>query len=112
MNKKEKKLIEYLNQMMIEQWKETRFTKIVNDYDFFACNNFWDMWLWYETIISKKFWFIQWLCDKRKVDFLKCKYWFHVYKNYEQIIPEMYEYVILALAIQKEPIKYLLRLLK
>lgn len=112
MNKKEKKLIEYLNQMMIEQWKETRFTKIVSDYEFFACNNFWDMWLWYETIFSKKYWFIKWLVENNKIDIERL----HKIVDYILVIKGSYvnahdynsDCLLMLLSIQDSPIQFLI----
>ena len=66
-----------------------------------------------ETIISKKFWFIQWLVEKDKID----KQWA---KNllYESEIfnplpyTDLSERLIMYLAIQDDPISFLVSILK
>lgn len=60
-----KKLLDLLNEMLEEQGKDYRFISVV-DCDFFQID--WKNWLWYETILSKKFWFIKRLVEKDKID--------------------------------------------
>ena len=69
-------------------------------------------------IISKKFWFIKWLVENDKIDLWKIKKLYR--KSNEHSVhtyPIMYEYsdyesLLMILAIQDEPIKFLISILK
>jgi hypothetical protein len=99
------KLIELLNEYQEEKGSEIRFKRIDNS-DFFVCWD--DVWLGYETILSKKFWFIKWLVDNDKID--KEKVW----KNESPDIFDysFYEVVLMLLSIQDNPIEFLISILK
>ena len=97
------KLIELLNQCLEEQWKEYRFRRIV-DNDFFEIWE--DTWLWYETIFSKKYWFIKWLVDNDKIDLLKLDNRIAL-SEFNKV-----ERVLMALSIQNNPIEFLCSVLK
>ena len=59
---------------MEERKSEYRFTEVINDWDFFLTDKtYWinQDWLWYETIISKKFLFIQRLVKHFKLNMTK-----------------------------------------
>ena len=59
------KLLELLNEYQEQKGSEIRFKRI-DDSDFFVCWD--DVWLGYETILSKKFGFIKWLVENDKID--------------------------------------------
>ena len=64
-------------------------------------------------IISKKFWFIQWLVGMVKIDY---EAWHKVFidSNYFGNISDLYEYEVLTmyLSIQDDPIEFLISILK
>ena len=107
------KLIELLNEF--KQGKPFKFTKYDTEYWMFDTNlnANGNTSLPEETITSKKFWFIQWLVDNDKID----KQWA---KNllYESEIfnplpyTDLAERLIMYLAIQDDPIKFLISILK
>ena len=76
---------------------------------------------WAEAVIcSKSYWFIQWLVENEKIDLekVKEKIWipcFVWYKEWEISCvndKEDYEQLLIALAIQDEPINFLISILK
>lgn len=70
-----------------------------------------EVWIWDEWICSKKFWFIKWLVDNDKIDRVKLgKIW--MYWDLEQCRIDMYNAVLMLLAIQYEPINFLISILK
>ena len=70
--------------------------------------------LWEETIISKKFWFIQWLMDQNKVEFDRARDrsdfpllyagWWGFYSDADIIVA--------TLSMEDEPIEFLISILK
>ena len=99
------KLIEILNKYQEEKNSEIRFKRI-DDSDFFVCWD--DVWLGYETILSKKFWFIKWLVDNDKLD--KEKIWGN--ESPDIFDYSFYEVVLMILSIQDNPIEFLVSILK
>ena len=78
-------------------------------------------------MISKQFWFVKWLLDKDKIELRKLDkniymsdYWssddiFLAYNKGEQWIiytVDYYETILMLLAIQDEPVKFLSEILK
>lgn len=61
-------------------------------------------------IISKKFWFIKWLVENEKIDVEK------VYNNSDYPMVKrnefLYEWLLMLLSIQDEPIEFLISILK
>jgi len=57
-----------------------------------------------ETIISKKFWFIQWLIDNNKTKEIEYWLWYTFYSESDNLIR--------LLSIQDEPIEFLISILK
>jgi hypothetical protein len=106
------KLIELLNkhrrekvnkQSWITEWHYNAFT--------FSLDNI--SWQQAELlIISKSYWFIKWLVENEKIDYEKVRSWewngsrWH----FETVQPEYY--IIMLLAIQDEPIEFLVSILK
>lgn len=65
-------------------------------------------------IISKKFWFIQWLVENEKIDLDACE-WEKTYNNLTASRDSnytQYERLLMALAIQDNPIEFLVSILK
>lgn len=70
-----------------------------------------------ETIISKKFWFIQWLVDTEQFDYWKVG---EIENTYQWSLREkvyvvsdcVYESMLMLLAIQDDPISFLISILK
>ena len=108
-------LIELLNEYEIWKWK--------NGLDIrqqYSEHNFkYNKWL-YNIVISKKYWFIQWLVDNDKIDFdtipnkikeiwmpiliqWEIQYWFD---------SSDLDWLLMALSIQDEPIQFLISILK
>ena len=78
----------------------------------------WDIGWWFseEVIISKKFWFIKWLVDKDKIDIEKV---IDTAKSsvidtyyYEEGIDDIYIPLLMVLAVEDEPIEFLISILK
>ena len=107
------KLLKLLNEF--KQGKSFKFTKYDTEYWMFDTNlnAEGNTSLPEETIICKKFWFIQWLVNNDKID----KQWA---KNllYESEIfnplpyTDLAERLIMYLSIQDEPIEFLISILK
>ena len=62
------------------------------------------------TIISKQYWFIKWLVENEKIDYEK------VYNNSDYPMVKrdefLYEWLLMLLSIQDEPIEFLVSILK
>lgn len=110
------KLIKLLNEFTEEKKSEYRFTEIINDWDFFLINKTYGInqdWLWYETIISKKFLFISRLLKNNKINVNKVKsrmlqvfeLRFQEYATYENVL-------LMLLSISDNPISDLISYLK
>lgn len=109
------KLIELLNEYLSKQGLN-RVEEYSSYFDFF----YQERWgrIESETIISKKFWFIQWLVEKRKVErFLIPEIikevevdssGLHDYNRYY----EDWESLLMYLSIQEDPISFLVSILK
>jgi hypothetical protein len=121
-------------------WIE-KLVELLNEYD---SSNWWketdewidNIWKIYEfhselQIISKKYWFIEWLVENDKIDYEKIwtKIWMEYHKAYFPInkywyVYDMemgsissaeysdYESLLMLLAIQDEPIRFLCEILK
>lgn len=108
-----KKLIELLNEYQTEKKSKFKFSSYDINSSAFIIEKNPRMVLGEETVISKKFWFIQWLVDNDKID----KQWG---KNllYESEIfnplpyTDLTERLIMYLAIQDDPISFLSSILK
>ena len=112
------KLLELLNKHRVElaHWNlQNQLMRHYNGYVF---------WLWdlnsqncVLLIISKEYWFIKWLVENEKIDFekLREKYEWEfpiIYLEYTQELYSEYESLLMLLAIQDEPISFLISLLK
>ena len=107
------KLLNLLNEF--KEGKSFKFTKYDTEYWMFDTdlNRDGNTSLPEETIISKKFWFIQWLVGMAKIDY---EAWHKVFidSNYFDNISDLYEYEVLTmyLSIQDDPIEFLSSILK
>lgn len=96
------KLIELLNE----------YEEKYRDFHFVWDWNEWREFTEFEVafIISKKFWFIKWLVENEKIDVEK------VYNNSDYPMVKrdefLYEWLLMLLSIQDEPIEFLVSILK
>ena len=60
------------------------------------------------NIISKKFWFIKWLVENDKIDLMKS----YIEIKIQNIEILRYESLLMLLAIQDEPIRFLCEIIK
>lgn len=128
------KLLDLLNER--EEEEKTSKIKWKIDYNPVGIYGYvWDYWLWFASkmiIISKEYWFIQRLIKKDRIDFDKCwldiKQYLSYNKRYNKwiVMAENYDYdtfkvrefyspyeqLLMILAIQDEPIEYLISVLK
>ena len=68
----------------------------------------------HQRVISKKFWFIKWLVENDKIDLDACE-WEKTYNNLTASRDSnytQYERLLMALALQDEPIRFLCEILK
>ena len=108
-----KKLIALLNEYQESRSSKFRFSSYDANSSSFIIEKNPTMVLWEETIVCMRFWFIQWLVDNDKID----KQWA---KNllYESEIfnplpyTDLAERLIMYLAIQDDPISFLVSILK
>lgn len=102
------KLIELLNEY---EWKELYF------YDDWICCDKYDMYEVWDSlveleIISKRYWFIQRLVDNDKIDLMKLKKWIEDNKFYCAKWGKTTNMLLMLLAIQEQPIDFLVSILK
>lgn len=93
------KLIELLNEYDNEEFWEALYMEnkvYANDF----------------LIISKKFWFIQWLVENDKIDLMKLKKWIEDNKFYCAKWGKITNMLLMLLSIQDNPIEFLISILK
>ena len=108
-----KKLIELLNEF--KEGKSFQFIGYDEKYWMFDTNLNADgnTSLPEETIISKKFWFIQWLVDNDKIDIQWAKNLLYESEIFNPLpYTDLAERLIMYLAIQDDPISFLSSILK
>lgn len=74
-------------------------------------------WAWYSELklISKKYWFIQWLVENNKIDIEKMKDNSELYIKYSSNKSEedaIVDIILMLLSIQEQPIDFLISVLK
>lgn len=106
------KLIELLNEYIKKN------IKTPNRCIWYSCSYFWfDGWtdVIEDTIISKRYWFIKWLVDNKKIDQTN-KFCVSVNVEWKGMgytkAFEGYESLLMLLAIQDEPLTFLISILK
>lgn len=121
--KKEEKydlLIELLNQCMEERELVNYRFAWVEDSDFFLLVDS-SEWLWYETVLSKRFWFIEWLLKKDHVDLKKMfddwycvpiPRWFVKEEDKLSEFEMTVDDIVMYLSIQNNPVQSLISILK
>ena len=77
------------------------------DFDKFFHTKDWEWIIEEAQVISKKFWFIQWLIDNDKIDFDKIQIWFQLTLWYWK-----YDSLLMLLSISDTPIEDLISYLK
>lgn len=103
------KLIWYLNDYL-DDWQEWLYAcyPLDDDFDKFFHTKDWEWTIEEAQVISKRFWFIQWLVDNDKID--KDYYLAYVCNLWEEF--SMENNIIMNLSIAKNPIEYLCKMLK
>ena len=108
----EQKLLDLLNQYMEDKWSSYRFKEIMN-HDFFCCTYIEYWWLWYETILSKRFLFIDWLVRNDKLRNIWWYQWRPKNHLWDYAENKAKEYVVITmLALSDNPVEFLISLLK
>ena len=104
------KLLQLLNEYRLEKGA-SEYTKYISETWYFTRKSY--FYEHYSWVISKKFWFIQWLVGTDKIDYVA---WHNVFvnSNYFDNIAGLREYEVLTmyLSIQDEPIEFLISILK
>lgn len=100
------KLLQLLNEFYPVDWGDKEYyiekSKVyVRDYD---DDDIFNYEIFTLNIISKKFWFIQWLVDNNKTKEVEYWLWYTSYSEWENLIR--------LLSIQDEPISFLVSILK
>lgn len=75
---------------------------------------------YYETVLSKEYWFIKWLVNNNKIDldmvreklWIPCCVWYGSWRIIAVKDVEDYEQLLMLLSIQDNPIEFLLSILK
>lgn len=118
-----KKLLQLLNEYERSLWSDREWLWIIDE-DWFFCtrkskkgNSIIQHSSLDEEIlqiISKKFWFIQWLVEKDKIDIDKTlkEYWMFRYIYFNAWIKSISDRFIMYLSIQDDPISFLVSILK
>jgi len=99
------KLIELLNEYDKEEWLWNKWEE-----DEQGLNNMWKIYDYHSKlkIISKEYWFIKWLVENDKIDFTKLKV-NYIYHDDEW---SWEKELLMQLAIQDNPIEYLISVLR
>lgn len=119
------KLVKLLNEYEEDKIKNSEWLDVMNiwkcEWTLHYYNNYKDENVFDNVrylIISKEYWFIEWLLEKKKIDrdeLYNEMNWVVYYNHYEWEIIEEYsdsDWLIMLLSIQNEPIKFLLSVLK
>ena len=101
------KLIELLNEYLEKYKPRLNLVKEITDGGYFVNNRNDNDWFLCETIMSKKFWFIQWLVENEKIKWNE-----KFYLEDDDWLFGTYECLLMLLAIQDNPINFLLEILK
>ena len=105
---KMEKLIELLNKQMEE--KEKKWPKLARFISYDSINKVFDLnngcSFCVEFVLGKRYWFIKWLVDNDKIDFIKL-----IQKQYPIKELEYYR-LLMSLSIQENPIEFLISILE
>ena len=115
------KLIWYLNDYL-DDWQEWLYAcyPLDDDFDKFFHTKDWEWTIEEAQVISKRFWFIQRLLDNDKIAYRRClDLWYEIAvidEEWEDIDVmrtfDSYEQLLMYLAIQDNPIEFLVSILK
>lgn len=104
------KLLKLINEYRLKKGA-SEYTEYIPETGYFTRKSY--FYEHYSWVISKKFWFIQWLVGMAKIDY---EAWHKVFidSNYFDNISDLYEYEVLTmyLSIQDDPISFLISILK
>lgn len=104
------KLLNLLNEYCAEEEIKYKRHFVPNHLEWDACDNSECSEL---LIISKKFWFINWLLANDKIDWLKARNeWYNMQYIWRWIVEDNLEYMIKFLSIKDYPTDFLLSILK
>ena len=105
------KLLKLLNEYRLKNGR-SRYTKYISEAGYFTNKSY--FYEHYSWVISKKFWFIQWLVDQNKVEFDRARDrsdfpllyagWWEFYSDADVITA--------TLSIEDDPINFLVSILK
>ena len=107
------KLIELFKEYVDNHWTDTK--DIEKEYwviDYWQWFQYWTREYLYETIISKKFWFISWLVENDKIKPLRKFIGWETDEDEPYIQFDLVDQYIAYLSIQDEPINFLISILK
>lgn len=102
------KLIELLNEKTNYEW--VLWSNMNWDYLFIKWDK--DNKFYEETIISKKFWFIDWLVKNDKIQSKYLTWWAKLINSRTYVEYSKTEQLIMDLSIQDNPIEWLCKILK
>ena len=109
-------LLQLLNEYQESKWGKSRFYSYDHNSSAFIMMENPTIVLWEETILYKKFWFIEWLVINMKINIGKLISHWHIVKTYDLDEPwDSYGYVdslLMLLAIQEDPINFLISILE
>ena len=101
------KLIELFKEYVDNHWTDTKDIEkeywVIDDWQWFL---YWTREYLYEIIISKKFWFIEWLVENEKIE-----EWNFFYNTWDLPDDDVSK-LLMLLSIQDEPIEFLVSILK
>ena len=107
-----KKLIELLNEYQTEKKSKFKFSSYDINSSAFIIEKNPRMVLWEETIVCIRFWFIQWLVDNDKIDIQWAKNLLYESEIFNPLpYTDLAERLIMYLAIQNDPISFLVSIL-
>lgn len=105
------KLLKLLNEYRLKNGR-SGYTKYISEAGYFTNKSY--FYEHYSWVISKKFWFIQWLMDQNKIEFDRARDrsdfpllyagWWELYSDAEVIIA--------TLSVEDDPIEFLVSILK
>ena len=107
------KLLKLLNEYRLKNGR-SGYTKYISEAGYFTNKSY--FYEHYSWVISKKFWFIEWLVLNMKINTDELMRHWHIVKTYDLDEPwDSYGYVdslLMLLAIQDDPVDFLVSILK
>lgn len=104
------KLLQILNEYRLENGA-SEYTKYIPETGYFTRKSY--FYEHYSWVISKKFWFIQWLVDNDKIDIQWAKNLLYESEIFNQLpYTDLAERLTMYLSIQDDPIEFLISILK